>query len=70
MKRKKHPPGIPGCPKNRTELKKGWLAGIVVVIALLFVEYNLYRYPAMFRSLSDHTYIHTGSCAIRTIKAY
>lgn len=57
MKRKKHPPGIPGCPKTRTELRKGWIAGIVViaVIALLFVGYNLYRYPAMFRSLSDNS---------------
>lgn len=57
MKRKKHPSGIPGCPKTRTELRKGWIAGIVViaVIALLFVGYNLYRYPAMFRSLSDNT---------------
>ena len=37
--------------------KKGWILGIVViaVIALLFVGYNLYRYPAMFRSLSDNT---------------
>ena len=37
--------------------KKGWIAGIAViaVIALLFVGYNLYRYPAMFRSLSDNS---------------
>lgn len=37
--------------------KKGWIAGIAViaVIALLFGGYNLYRYPAMFRSLSDHS---------------
>lgn len=37
--------------------KKGWIAGIVViaVIALLFVGYNIYRYPAMFRSLSDNS---------------
>lgn len=57
MKRKKHPSDILGCPKNRTELRKGWIAGIVViaVIALLFVGYNIYRYPAMFRSLSDNS---------------
>lgn len=37
--------------------KKGWIAGIVVIaiIALLFVGYNLYRYPAMFRNLSDNS---------------
>lgn len=37
--------------------KKGWTLGIAViaVIALLFGGYNLYRYPAMFRSLSDHS---------------
>ena len=37
--------------------KKGWIAGIVViaVIAILFGGYNLYRYPAMFRSLPDHS---------------
>ena len=37
--------------------KKGWIAGIVIiaVIALLFVGYNIYRYPAMFRSLSDNS---------------
>lgn len=37
--------------------KKGWTLGIAVVavIALLFVGYNLYRYPAMFRSLSDNS---------------
>ena len=36
---------------------KGWIAGIVViaVIALLFVGYNIYRHPAMFRSLSDNS---------------
>lgn len=57
MKRKKHPSDIPGCPKTRTELMKGWIAGIVViaVIALLFVGYNIYRHPAMFRSLSDNS---------------
>lgn len=54
---RKHPLGIPECPKTRTELRKGWIVGIVViaVIALLFVGYNLYCYPAMFRSLSDNT---------------
>lgn len=37
--------------------KKGWIAKIVViaVIVLLFVGYNLYRYPTMLRSLSDNT---------------
>ena len=37
--------------------KKGWIAKIVViaVIALLFMGYNLYRYPTMLRSLSDNT---------------
>lgn len=37
--------------------KKGWTIGIVViaVIVLLFVGYNIYRYPAMFRSLSDNS---------------
>lgn len=37
--------------------KKGWSIGIVVlaVIVLLFVGYNIYRYPAMFRSLSDNS---------------
>lgn len=37
--------------------KKGWILGVAViaVIALLFGGYNLYRYPAMFRSLSDHS---------------
>lgn len=57
MKRKRHPPGIPGCPKTRTEARKGRIAGIViiVVIALLFVGYNIYRYPARFRSLSDNS---------------
>nr|WP_217936473.1 flavodoxin [Enterocloster clostridioformis] len=37
--------------------KKGLIAGIVVIaiIALLFVGYNIYRYPAMFRSLSDNS---------------
>ena len=34
--------------------KRGWIAGIAV-IALLFIGYNLYRYPAMFRSLSDNS---------------
>lgn len=57
MKRKRYPPGIPGCPKTRTEAGKGWIAGIViiVVIALFFVSYNIYRYPAKFRSLSDNS---------------
>lgn len=37
--------------------KKRWIAGIAViaVIALLVVGYNLYRYPAMFRNLSDNS---------------
>lgn len=37
--------------------KKGWIAGImmIAVIVLLFVGYNIYRYPAMFRSLSDNS---------------
>lgn len=37
--------------------KKGWIAGIVViaVIVLFFVGYNMYRYPAMFRGLSDNS---------------
>lgn len=37
--------------------KKGWIAGIVgiAVIVLLFGGYNLYRYPAMLRSLSDNS---------------
>ena len=37
--------------------KKGLIVGIIllVVIALLFVGYNIYRYPAMFRNLSDHS---------------
>lgn len=37
--------------------KKGWIAGIVViaVITLIFAGYNIYRHPAMFRSLSDNS---------------
>lgn len=57
MKRKKHPPGIPGCPKTKTELWKGWIAviAVIVILALTFVGYNIYRYPAMFRSLTDNS---------------
>lgn len=57
MKRKKHPPGIPGCPKNGTGLWKGWIAviAVIVILALAFVGYNIYRYPAMFRSLPDNS---------------
>lgn len=36
--------------------KRGLIIGsILVVIALLFVGYNIYRYPAMFRNLSDRS---------------
>lgn len=37
--------------------KKVWIAGIVIiaVIVFLFAGYNIYRYPAMFRSLSDNS---------------
>lgn len=37
--------------------KKSLIAGIVVIaiVALVFVGYNIYRYPAMFRSLSDNS---------------
>lgn len=37
--------------------KIGLIAGIVVIVmaALAFAGYNIYRYPAMFRSLSDHS---------------
>lgn len=37
--------------------KMGLIMGIAViaVIVLAFVGYNIYRYPAMFRSLSDHS---------------
>lgn len=37
--------------------KKALIAGIIIiaVIALLFGGYNLYRYPALFRSLSDNS---------------
>lgn len=54
---RKHPSGIPGCPKTRTKLKKGWIAviAVIVILALAFVGYNIYRYPAMFRSLTDNS---------------
>lgn len=47
--------------------KRGWIAGIAViaVIALLFVGYNLYRYPAMFRSLSDNSLNDSQAEALR-----
>lgn len=37
--------------------KKGLIAGIAVIamIALIFAGYNIYRYPAMFRSLRDNS---------------
>lgn len=37
--------------------KKSLIAGIavIVIVALAFVGYNIYRYPAMFRSLSDNS---------------
>lgn len=37
--------------------KKGWIAiiAVIAVIVLLFAGYNIYRYPAMFRSLSDNS---------------
>lgn len=37
--------------------KKSLIAGIAVIaiVALVFVGYNIYRYPAMFRSLSDNS---------------
>ena len=37
--------------------KKGLILGIAVIVvaAIVFVGYNIYRYPAMFRSLSDHS---------------
>ena len=37
--------------------KKSLIAGIAVIaiLALAFVGYNIYRYPAMFRSLSDNS---------------
>lgn len=37
--------------------KKVLIVGIavIVIIALAFVGYNIYRYPVMFRSLSDNT---------------
>lgn len=42
--------------------KKGWIVGIVViaVVVLLFVGYNLYCYPTMFRSLSDNSGNNSG----------
>ena len=37
--------------------KKGWIAviAIIAVVALAFVGFNIYRYPARFRSLSDNS---------------
>lgn len=37
--------------------KRGFILGIIVlvIIVLIFAGYNIYRYPAMFRSLSDHS---------------
>ncbi|MBU5280865.1 NAD(P)H-dependent oxidoreductase [Anaerostipes hadrus] len=37
--------------------KKSLIAAIavIVIVALAFVGYNIYRYPAMFRSLSDNS---------------
>lgn len=37
--------------------KKSLIAGIavIVIVALAFAGYNIYRYPAMFRSLSDNS---------------
>lgn len=37
--------------------KKGLILGIAVIVVatIVFVGYNIYRYPAMFRSLSDHS---------------
>jgi len=37
--------------------KKGLIAviAVIVIIALAFAGYNIYRYPAMFRSLSDNS---------------
>lgn len=37
--------------------KKSLIAGIaaIVIVVLVFVGYNIYRYPAMFRSLSDNS---------------
>lgn len=38
MKRKRHPPGIPGCPKTRTEAGKGWIAGIVIIVVIALLS--------------------------------
>lgn len=37
--------------------KKGLIAviAVIVIIALAFAGYNIYRYPAMFRSLTDNS---------------
>lgn len=37
--------------------KKGFIAviAVIVILALAFVGYNIYRYPAMFRSLTDNS---------------
>lgn len=39
--------------------KKSLIAGIAVIViaALAFVGYSIYRYPAMFRSLTDNTFL-------------
>lgn len=43
--------------------KKGLIAGIIVlvIVILAFVGYNMYRHPAMFRSLSDNSGDETSS---------
>lgn len=47
--------------------KKGWIAviAIIAVVALAFVGFNIYRYPAMFRSLTDNS---LGDAQVETVK--
>ena len=43
--------------------KKGLIAiiAVIVMIALVFVGYNIYRYPATFRSLKDNSNVYMES---------
>ena len=47
--------------------KKGLIAGIAVIVILIlaFAGYNIYRYPAMFRSLKDNSLSDSQTLEVR-----
>lgn len=47
--------------------KKGLIAGIAVIVILIlaFAGYNIYRYPAMFRSLTDNSLSDSQTLEVR-----